>query len=564
MAEWTGKLFISNAGLKNIVLNVEFAPGTIKTKTAIDIGNGSTLEVDGYFGLNRRALAADLPLGLLGGVVNYRRTSAPTLTALPLIGQIGAKGVVAVFSGVVNTVQIVGGFQARSSGATANGREFSIKQRAGTNSYRPNGSIDYSVDDFGNGITNGFIVADKNGITPTFVENGFTTVVTSQLFGLGGDNDPATNRNGFSFGQGTYASVKRIGAGIWADADLGLLLPTTAGRFATWTGTLQTLKIAQGSVGSARQSDFTIQVDFENSTISTLGSDGQKGAINTTDCISAVCDTIRFDGTRFDANGIIKANNAVQYKIGGAGTGYNFDLIGLIGQNGALGVFHGNLASGTAIVGGFEVSPTPREINPDIVVVEPVIPPKQINYDTYLQYYQTDYVVTRHGPGVQVTPSESSVSQFLRSLDDGTNLATNPYSVVNSENFDPFTVYLNGEDAATRNGFVLVSGSALDNQDSAFRNFAGLLAGADVGRFSDALTGTTATWSGSFYSSAFAVGTGNGRAPARFAITLNVDFSAGLIATDGEVPLLNEHSINIAGTFGFAKGDITQGILAGS
>ena len=578
---WTGRLYRSNNvdTTTQIMLSVNFAEGTIKTTAAVPVSSGGdTLTIDGYFGLNPLALAAKLPQGFLGGLVTYTRSSAPH--QLTLIGQIGGRGVVGIFGGLVNTTQLVGGFSAISSGATANGREFNIKQRAVTSSYTPSGSIDYSVDDDNNPITNGFVVADKNGSIPTFAVNGETVVATPHLFGLGGDNDPATNPNGFTLGQGFFV-VNRIGAGIWAGTDLGLLLPT-AGASAIWTGTVQTLKVSGNrvgnTVGGVVGSDFKIQVDFANSTISTLDADDAKGAVETTDCISQACDTIRFDGVSFDANGIIKElSNRVEYKIGGVGTAYGLRLIGIIGQRGAIGVFNGNLASSNGIVGGFEVTPSGRvmiEVEEDRVSA-----PKQLNYAAYLKYYFTDYIDSRHGSGIRVEPRASAtsgliLSQFVASNDLGSAINTGTNSSLNFDlagNFSPFTVHLNGADTATRNSFTLAVGNrmivipvgqSLGSQVET-HSYAGLSAGADVGRFSDALAGTTVNWSGTFYSSAFVAGSGDTRAPARFPIRLAVDFGAGTIGTGGDFTLLQGHSINIAGTFGTARGDENQGILGG-
>ena len=578
---WTGRLYRSNnAGTTTqIMLSVNFAEGTIKTTAAVPVSSGGdTLTIDGYFGLNPLALAAKLPQGFLGGLVTYTRSSAPH--QLTLIGQIGGRGVVGIFGGLVNTTQLVGGFSAISSATTANGREFNIKQRAVTSSYTPSGSIDYSVDDDNNPITNGFVVADKNGSIPTFAVSDETVVATPHLFGLGGDNDPATNPNGFTLGQGFFV-VNRIGAGIWAGTDLGLLLPT-AGASAIWTGTVQTLKVSGNrvgnTVGGVVGSDFKIQVDFANSTISTLDADDAKGAVETTDCISQACDTIRFDGVSFDANGIIKElSNRVEYKIGGVGTAYGLRLIGIIGQRGAIGVFNGNLASSNGIVGGFQVTPSGRvmiEVEEDRVSA-----PKQLNYAAYLKYYFTDYIDSRHGSGIRVEPRASAtsgliLSQFVASNDLGSAINTGTNSSLNFDlagNFSPFTVHLNGADTATRNSFTLAVGNrmivipvgqSLGSQVET-HSYAGLSAGADVGRFSDALAGTTANWSGTFYSSAFVAGSGDTRAPARFPIRLAVDFGAGTIGTGGDFTLLQGHSINIAGTFGTARGDENQGILGG-
>ena len=350
-------------GVRNgIVLNVNFIEGTIKTKTAIDIGSGSTLEIDGYFGLNPLAVAAKLPLGLLGGFVNYNRTSAPTLSKLDLIGQIGQTGVVgiykgAIFQGTPGGFQILGGFTAFSSEVTANAREFNTKQ-AYTVSEGIN-SIDFEGHDFRYADVNGN-VRDAN---------------VNYRFGLGGvDNSPATNPNGFTFGAGNFA----VAAGIWTSADLGLLLPQTPNAFATWTGTIQTLKTGPRASNTRAvgtnvvESDFTIQVNFELRKISTVSAVDTLGAVTLGTIDLTGGDKIQFTGADFDGNGIIGCPSTcrIDYTIGS--TTYGLVLTGLIGQKGALGIFRGSLSNSSdivtkedapAIVGGFQVTPDARGDN---------------------------------------------------------------------------------------------------------------------------------------------------------------------------------------------------------
>ena len=151
-----------------------------------------------------------------------------------------------------------------------------------------------------------------------------------------------------------------------------------------------------------------------------------------------------------------------------------------------------------------------------------------------------------------------------KAMDNGTILnTTDPFLRSNSDSFTSYGVYLNGDDS-TGNGFILLATSGGElNVDEVYRNYAGLLAGADVGRFSDALLGT-ATWQGRFYSSAITVGAdSDSRIPTRLPLTLTVDFDAGTIGTLGDVRLLNDHLVNIAGTFGFDNDDENQGILGG-
>ena len=588
-AEWTGKLYISDApaSLKNIVLSLDFAEGTIKTKTAVALDGGSTLEVDGYFGLNPRALVARLPLGLLGGVVNYKRTTAPILTPLTLIGQIGERGVVGIFKGVVSASQLVGGFSALSSGTTANGREY---ERFLGGSIYPTLDTAFGDDRLFDSIQ--FVKVGADGKVSG------RDVSANHLFGLGGDNDPTTNPNGFTFGvgkatniDGASADIRRLTTGIWASADLGQVLLKTEPT-AIWTGTVQTLRVnnnaARNVVGGVVESPFKIQVDFANSRIATLDADDAQGAVILTDCIAQTCDTINFANIQYNADGVIQNfSNPVNYTTNG--TTYGLQFAGLIGQRGALGVFRGYFSRASirfqrqqapGIVGGFQVSPSGR-----VMIEAPedrVGAPKQLNYAAYLKYYYTDYLVTRHGPGVLVEPrrnAESGVilSQFVASNDLGTaintaiNTGTDTLNFDLADNFRPFPVRLNGSDTATNNGFILVVGNRmfLTQVGANFvtviqtHSYAGLSAGADVGRYTDALAGTTANWLGTFYSSGFIAGSGDTRAPARFPISLAVNFGEGTIGTGGDFTLSQGHSVNIAGTFGTANSDENQGILGG-
>ncbi|MCA8834896.1 MAG: hypothetical protein K8953_07380, partial [Proteobacteria bacterium] len=73
---WTGRLYlrnVANSQNEEITLNVNFSAGTLVIKqptTSDDFVTDSfsnKIRIDGYFGLNPRAIAANLPLGLLGG-----------------------------------------------------------------------------------------------------------------------------------------------------------------------------------------------------------------------------------------------------------------------------------------------------------------------------------------------------------------------------------------------------------------------------------------------------------------------------------------------------------------
>ena len=168
------------------------------------------------------------------------------------------------------------------------------------------------------------------------------------------DNTPsATNPNGFTLAWSSTGFA--AAAGIWANTDLGQLLPTTEPS-AIWTGTIHTLRFSEfpnrTSAGESIQSAFTIQVDFANTRISTVASiDDMTDEVTLGAITLTGGHTIEFTNADFDTNGIIGCPDAchVDYTINGIT--YGLSLTGLVGPKGAIGLFRGALSNSSNVRG---------------------------------------------------------------------------------------------------------------------------------------------------------------------------------------------------------------------
>ncbi|MCA8834234.1 MAG: hypothetical protein K8953_04030, partial [Proteobacteria bacterium] len=185
-----------------------------------------------------------------------------------------------------------------------------------------------------------------------FVEGTTTSLPTDGLTFTGTDNfSPITVRlgeassgvDGFAvmYGATTVGNNGRLRAGLLSGTDLGPALSGTS--TATWAGSLHFANTVDDLVRFALP---TVTVDFDNGTIKTpavtVASNG----------------TIAIDGLfRAGSN-----NNGLPVGVLGGNTIYtvfgvpvNLPLIGLIGTEGAIGVFHGG--SNFSFAGGFQASP---------------------------------------------------------------------------------------------------------------------------------------------------------------------------------------------------------------
>ena len=177
--------------------------------------------------------------------------------------------------------------------------------------------------------TNAFNANPENLVEPTVHSMDFSTELFDGL-AIGGDAD-----SGFTHFNGRTALVATIYhfAGIYEDTDLGAPLILDNNLSATWNGRVQL---------NSFPTDFVLSVGF----------DGAKGtldgfAVNYSRSLADPSDDsdLLVDGT-FDENGLISgtvtlANFAGNVKTGAKQSGIAFkaNLTGIIGQEGAVGVF---------------------------------------------------------------------------------------------------------------------------------------------------------------------------------------------------------------------------------
>ena len=185
-----------------------------------------------------------------------------------------------------------------------------------------------------------------------FVEGTATSLPTDGLTFSGAQFAPitvrlgeaATGDDGFAImiGVTTVGNNARFRAGLLSGTDLGPPVPTTS--TATWAGSLHFANGVSGHVRVALEDETAVTVDFDNGTIKAPA-------------VTVVSDrTIAIDGLfRAGSN-----NNGLPVGVLGgtvlytdSGSPSSLPLIGLIGTEGAIGIYHGS-----GIIGGFQASPS--------------------------------------------------------------------------------------------------------------------------------------------------------------------------------------------------------------
>ena len=194
---------------------------------------------------------------------------------------------------------------------------------------------------------------------------------------MGGTTDSgnANYRDGFAFAK--YIGTGDKSVGLLFTTDLGAVVSGTA--TATWSGRL-VVHYAK-TAADTKNSQLDLQVDFGAGTIETLAPISIVGYIagNPSTRKQTVEVRGRF-GSHLDALGLRTGilGGSIVYKVGhltpseaaaltpsnevtrNSVTTAHLPLLGLIGEQGAIGVFHGSV-KGIGIVGGFEVSPRARQ-----------------------------------------------------------------------------------------------------------------------------------------------------------------------------------------------------------
>ncbi|MCA8834899.1 MAG: hypothetical protein K8953_07395, partial [Proteobacteria bacterium] len=338
-ASWSGKAYAirrGGTGSGDLTLTVNFDAGTINSTTAAVLtSNAGSLTVRGRFGSKW-----GLPDSILGGSVSYG-----TFNNVPLIGLIGAKGVLGVFH-AGSDQQSAGGFWAKpteetatytfaTEAATYSDWTAALTETNGARKTRRASGVDIST--LGGFGSNDYITLNGSTIELTGANVASGTLTQDSLM-LDG-----SAVGGVVFGVHDYDAQSFVG-----------LLPTTnvggaitAGPAkATWRGSLKGL--SNSGYTEISSANFELEVTFnagtKQGTIKTFNDFGSGQPTSITG------GTFNVDG-EFDMNGVMWGNVALNNS-----TFANGVFSGLIGQNGAVGAFIGaNSDSGYA--GGFVVKP---------------------------------------------------------------------------------------------------------------------------------------------------------------------------------------------------------------
>ncbi len=388
IVEWTGSLYYANGssnGLRestgDFTLMVDVNEGTLTTKTRVGIplgaasGTDRTIAINGRFGerLDNEGdpLPGHLPVSILGGTVSIY-TDDNKGAEDPLIGLIGEKGVLGVF----RTSSLVGGFEA--SGVLPSGTKPEVVDPTGPTG--PVGEVTGTTAyqawansfDTGNAqAVRGDTLRASNYTTPAGASADYIRLNDSDDADEIANNIVATNFESFSentlrlndaqlSSDAGYNSGAVFGYGFDDDSNYQLyagLLPTTdlgapitdGNKDGIWAGTLAGYDISGASLPDLA---FHLKVTFENvatgGTVKSTSSAGVDGSLFING--GGLFYAIDFVG-RFDRNGVMSGTANGEFGNDATGT-FN----GLIGQDGAVGVFKGiNGAGDKGYVGGFQV-----------------------------------------------------------------------------------------------------------------------------------------------------------------------------------------------------------------
>ncbi|MCH9663418.1 MAG: hypothetical protein K0U66_07150, partial [Gammaproteobacteria bacterium] len=351
-----------------------------------------------------------------------------------------------------------------------------------------------------------------------------STTIGTSTFRLGGaDDTDATNENGIHFR--VYSPIKTVG--LLGDTDLGSVLPNTTAS-ATWYGRLF-VKTDATAFNPDNEKQIGLNVNFGEGTIDT------PAPVKFT--IGAQTHSVSIRG-RFGLNDFARDSDVpsasgllsgfVEYTHHGADTATQFPLIGLIGEEGALGVFKGNVA-GVGLVGGFEVSP-------------PVLVTNAPNHETYLEQfggYINDEILRNTDNVSQISLGEA----HALALGDTTPNPRSTYRLGGSHSDE--NLHTSGQD--------ILSGFALGIHTGDGNASVGILSGTNLGE-AVVSADPTAIWAGRLY-----VNSDSSSADIQYAkLDLQVNFGAGTIETlapitivaYAESPEVYKQSLEIKGIFG--------------
>ncbi|MGU9963369.1 MAG: hypothetical protein ACNYPD_04595 [Candidatus Halichondribacter symbioticus] len=326
---WNGSIHLLanllNSTRDDLTLTVDFAAGTI-VATSVTIGTGGfgttgTVAINGRFGSLH-----NLPDGILGGDVVHNSG-----TSLPLIGLIGEEGVIGVF----HSSSFVGGFQATPTPASVNFADWEASfETGGVNSSQTLQNKGF-VGGFG---ARNYVKLDANG---NVLEN--STIINTTILRLNGATSQGDDGydSGFAYAKGAFT----VYAGLLSTTNVGPAIENTDLN-GTWNGSLGGL--ANNGNLTLSSTSFNLRVNFDAGT--------KQGTITTFGFNPNVFEPTTISGRRFSVNGNFNADGVMWGDVGLGGSSgtppVNGVFSGLIGQNGAVGVFKGSDGGGYA--GGFQ------------------------------------------------------------------------------------------------------------------------------------------------------------------------------------------------------------------
>ncbi len=336
-----------------VAFAVDFAAGTFELPSTVLVPTTpdrvNTIRVAGRFGshveaVNGAATPTRLPVGVLGGNA-YHKTGFNNEVPHALQGLIGAEGAVGVFISSTSD-SIFGGFVARNAPVPVNHAGY-ISQNSDLQT-EGNGTADF-VQGLENGldVTNvNFAAVGSDGTASSCASLG--GCIDNYPVRLGGNNADTTDPSGFALFFGNGDATDGVGnriyrVGLLSGTDVGVALPLLAPdgtATALWSGKVHTTVDSTG--GTITPHNLTLTVNYTARTIVTATSnsvaisDGNLSINGGYGITGVMSGTATFDSTD---------NNADR----------NFNLRGVIGTQGAIGIFE---SEGSSHVGGFIVKPS--------------------------------------------------------------------------------------------------------------------------------------------------------------------------------------------------------------
>ncbi len=573
--DWHGQIQIirqnslETPGPQNFTLHI--------TLGAIDGIAGSAGSISGFYGeysagppISRireyRLAGTYYTHGVIDGTVLYTTivgNNEPINSSGFLTGLMGEQGAVGVFiAGTGTKESIIGAASARTATLYTGG--FVVSGAAPPPVYVPPGDNDTGkvafndwLRDFGENpppLTlretnppadrkNEFLAGGTTGLSTmgvNSVENDAKSSLTlnsarydgAVLGGTGDIND------GIAFFYDTIAAGNyNYYAGLLSDTDLGAPITGTATTTAKWEGQLRAFRDANSI--ATDDIDFVLDITFA----------GNTGSIESyAEVVTATY--YHVDGT-YNARGVI--SGTVERGIfQGVGTGTVSELgissegilTGLIGEQGAVGVFIADDDAPTAYVGGFVAAPI-RSIP---------------NYDTFVRHYEPQ----KNADNTKLldsTVDTDRLNQFLKGQESGITFPLSVQTLLYYDatgHFSTVALKLEGDSV---NGIGLVRAFAEVQQMREIHR-SGILLGTDLGA---PLTGneTDANWSGKLYVTRHVNASDNNK-PIAIDLELAVDFSAGTIRTANAVTTAPNETVAISGTFGAGDVTLPAGVMGGT